>query len=121
MISLSRNQWRYLAAAGLFLFHQLAERCWSWRHPWIDHYLDDLLALPLLLGLWQWERRWLHGLPRLNGEEIVLFTLICAALFELGFPYWTPAFTADAWDVVAYLLGSFLFWWYNRPYSRVKA
>ncbi|MCB0635111.1 MAG: hypothetical protein KDC54_00755 [Lewinella sp.] len=100
-------------AAAIFLLHQLFERLLHWRHALLDGYLDDLLALPLILGLWQWERRWLWGTARLQGAEIVSATLLLTTLFEIGFPYWSDSFTADGWDVVAYFIGAWLFWKVN--------
>lgn len=64
--------------------------------------------MPLVLGLIEWEwSRW-FGKKRLRPIEVALLTVLLALLFEWGFPSWSPGFTADAWDVLAYSVGSVL-------------
>ncbi len=91
--------------------------------PFLDNHLDPFVGVPVLLGLAQAERRfvtgWLaaHGYPslrgwrRFTGLEVVVMTLVLAAVFEGLFPLLDDRQTRDAWDIVAAGLGGLVFWW----------
>jgi hypothetical protein len=98
----------YLSAALIFLLHQWLQKGMGIAIPLADQYLDPLLCMPLLLGVWQWEKQWLFG-HRISATEIWVLTLILALLFELVFPWLTPKFTADWWDALLYFAGTTLF------------
>lgn len=66
--------------------------------------------MPLLLGLWNWERQYWWDLPPLDTLTIVMATLLACIVFEWGYAYWSTAFTFDWWDMVAYCAGSYVFW-----------
>lgn len=99
----------------LLSMHQLIQRGFNAKVGLLDDYLDPLLCLPILLGLWLAERRMIFRVPRLSGLEVVVAGLVLAVLFEEGFPQWQPAFTRDWWDYLAYAAGGTWFWWAINP------
>ncbi|WP_157472255.1 hypothetical protein [Neolewinella persica] len=83
----------------------------GWSTPWVDAYLDPLLALPILLGLLLFERRLIFRIQRLSLLEVCLVSIVLMLIFEEGFPRWEPAFVRDYYDYIAYLFGSVYFWY----------
>ena len=78
----------------------------------IDSYLDNVLAMPVILSLLLAERRVLFkrsGNYTLPVWEIVLATAYIALITEVVFPMVSSRFTADWLDIVFYSAGSFLF------------
>lgn len=90
----------------LFTGHQYLQKGLDIHTPLLHAYLDPLLAMPILLGLLDWERNWRYGALPLQVWEIIAITIGFSILFEWGFPYWDQRFIADGYDVMAYGLGS---------------
>lgn len=90
----------------LFTGHQYLQKGLDIHLPLLHAYLDPLLAMPILLGLLDWERKWRYEAPPLRVWEIIALTIGFALLFEWGFPHWDQRSIADGYDVVAYSLGS---------------
>ncbi|TXF86024.1 hypothetical protein FUA23_20015 [Neolewinella aurantiaca] len=105
------------SAAMIVVAHQVVQYGLDWQIPVLDAYLDPLLCLPVLLGLWLTERQWLFSTERLGNLEVVVAGLALAILFEEGFPRWQPAFVRDWWDYLAYAVGGTWFWWFINPKS----
>ncbi len=101
--------------AALVLAHQIGQYGLGLKLGVVDGYLDPLLCLPVLLGLWLAERRMIFRQHRLSGLEVVVAGLALAVLFEEGFPRWQPAFVRDWWDYLAYAVGGIWFWWMINP------
>lgn len=99
----------------LVVLHQCLQYGLGFKLGWLDGYLDPLLCLPILLGLWLTERRVIFRIPRLSGLEVLIAGLALALLFEEGFPRWQPAFVRDWWDYPAYVVGGLWFWWRINP------
>ncbi len=80
--------------------------------PLASSYADDLLCLPLVLGLVLWAHRRLLGrgsayiLPRAHG---LLTLLLFACYFEVLLPRWKSSAIADPWDLLMYALGYLVF------------
>ena len=85
----------------------------------LDSYLDAFLSMPILLGLILQERQ-LFINKFVSPEnpnnysfskiEIILATTFFAIIFEEGFPKWSPHFTKDYWDYIAYIGGALIFY-----------
>ncbi len=80
--------------------------------PMAASYADDLICLPMVLGLVLWAHRRLLGkgagyvLPRRHG----LLTLLFFAVYFEGFlPHWSGAAVADFWDLLMYGVGLVVF------------
>ena len=102
-----------LLLACLAIGHQILQKGFDIFLPLAHCYLDDVLAMPLLLAVWRWERRWWWQIPILRKRDILLFTLFLFFLFEIVLPQYSTAYTADWWDGLAYLVGAILFWWWQ--------
>jgi hypothetical protein len=106
-------------ASLLFALHQLSQKWWQLSLPFADHYLDPLLCMPILLGIWQWEQQLLYK-RSLTPADIWTATAALSVLFEVGFPYFSPGFTADWIDVILYFTGSALFLFTRGTYNSTK-
>ena len=114
----------FIICCLLFLLHQLLQKVFHLPIPIFDAYLDSFLSMPIVLTLLVVERRLLfkRGTSyRLNALDVVIVTLFVACIAELAFPAFSVRFTADWWDVVAYGLGSVLFYFTinGYPYSKL--
>ena len=95
---------------GAFLLHQLIQKGFGVDITFVHDYIDPLLSIPIMLGVWVVERDYLFGRGRLTLLETMVGTVFLALVFELLFPYLSSAFTYDPWDFLAYGLGGVLFW-----------
>ena len=102
----------------LFLIHQLLQKGFGIYLPFLHAYLDPFLAMPILLGIFDWERHWRYGAEPLRVWEVVVVTIVFSILFEWYFPRWNARFTADWWDVVAYGLGTAIYVWTGERSNR---
>ncbi len=93
----------------LFFAHQFTQKVLHLPIPWADGYLDPLLCMPILLGGYRLEQRWLFGRQRLSLFEVLAITALLSFIFEWIFPRFSSGFTTDWWDVAAYFAGAFLF------------
>lgn len=75
-----------------------------------DCYLDPLLLMPIILPLRSWELMALGKRKhKLAIKNVLKYTLSVSFIGEVVFPFFSPEFTADIWDVVAYFAGSVLY------------
>jgi hypothetical protein len=100
------KRWLFWCCLLLFALHQLLQKGFGIHLPFLHAYLDPFLSMPILLGLFDWERRWRYGAAPLQVWEIAVLTLLFTLLFEWGFPRWNPRFVSDGYDAIAYGLGS---------------
>ncbi len=104
----------FVSAIFLFLAHQLAQKVLQLPIPWADNYLDTLLCMPILLGGYLLEQRWLLGRQRLPLLEVIVITALLSFVFEYLFPRFSSGFTADRWDVAAYFAGALAFYLFQE-------
>ncbi|GGG02950.1 hypothetical protein [Pontibacter amylolyticus] len=97
--------------AAVYLGHLV----WRWlelpRPWWVQHYLDDLLCLPLVLTVTLFILRFFYG-PQLRISWYhVAFTAIYFSLaFEVFFPKFMPRYTSDWVDAALYAVGGVVFY-----------
>lgn len=80
-------------------------------HPLINNYFNDLLCIPIVLKIGLCSVRYIKSDKRLKLPlplQIVV-TLLYVVYFEAILPHINDRYTADVWDVVAYLVGLLLF------------
>ena len=96
----------------LFLLHQFTQKIANVSIPFADNYLDNLLAMPILLSCLLAERRWFLKQETyvFSLLEVSTMVLVMSFIFEGLFPYWSKDFTRDYWDVVAYIMGGLFFY-----------
>jgi len=103
----------FVMNAAVFVAHQLMQKILAIRQPFADSYLDDIVAMPIILSLLMTEKNWRNKKPLsrpLNNWYIIATTIYLAFVAEVAFPYFSRRFTPDIWDVACYGLGSFLFY-----------
>ena len=105
-----RYQLTLIFLLGLAIGHQFLQKGFGISIPFLHCYLDDFLAMPLLLAIWRWERNWWWRIPKLKKRDIFFFNLMMILVFELTLPSYSPAYTSDWADGLAYGMGSVLFW-----------
>lgn len=96
-----------------FVIHQLLQKILHINLPWLDHYLDPLLCMPILLTLLLAERRHLfykNNNYQLSLKEVMIALIILSVLFEVVFPKLSSKFTADWGDIITYIIGSSFFY-----------
>lgn len=110
----------WLLAAGLLLGHQVLQRGLGVQVPFVDDYLDPVLAVPVLVGLARAEHRYVFGEAwrGFGPWELAGLTLGIALVGELVFPWLDPAGqTYDGWDFVGYGVGGVLSWGWGEVFG----
>lgn len=102
----------FLVACVLFSIHQVIEKILCHPIPLLDNYLDTLLCMPIFLGCLLIERRWLYKKPNFTftAFEVGFMLIVLSIIFEIVFPWLSPNFTADWWDVLLYAVGGIVFY-----------
>jgi hypothetical protein len=99
----------------LFLIHQIIEKSGGFSIPIFHSYLDDLLCMPIILGLSTQIIQWIHpvrGLYFLDRNAIIITVLFYSILFEVILPFLNPSiYTADWVDIIMYSIGAILFYY----------
>lgn len=103
----------FIICCLLFALHQLLQRGLHISLPLIDNYLDNLLAMPIILTFLLVERRILFRRGkgyRLSAMDVVMATVYIVIIAEVIFPLFSDSFVTDWWDVIFYALGSLIYW-----------
>ncbi len=78
--------------------------------PFLDGWLNDLTAMPILLFLGMELRNLIIQNPKpLNNANILYTFVLLSIYFEIYLPTKSTAYTADMWDTVMYGIGMFYF------------
>ncbi len=102
----------FIISSTFFLLHQVLQYLFRINLPLADAYLDNLVAMPIILTLLLAERRHIfrkghsYQLPHL---EIILATLYVSAVSEWLFPCLSNLFTFDPLDFAFFFLGSAIY------------
>jgi hypothetical protein len=102
----------FIVSTLFFLLHQWTQHVFKIKMLFADAYLDNLLAMPIILTLLRAERSYLFkkgASYRLTILDIILTTVYIAVLSELLFPILSPRFTFDWLDFVFFFAGAALF------------
>ncbi len=106
-------------SAVIFWLTYLAEYFRVFTFSLIHSYLDDLLAMPVILTLAvAVQRQWVYRRPdyTLSKIQVSFAVLYVSVLFEGILPVISPKYTRDGWDILAYIMGGFIFFRFiNRP------
>jgi hypothetical protein len=115
MLGLSRFFWFCLI---LFTVNQFIERAGIFI-PIVHSYLDDLLCAGIVLGtalFVQQQLTFKHPEYTLPIKNLVFFVVWYSFLFEVLFPSMDKRHHADPWDILAYVIGTWLFATFgNKP------
>jgi hypothetical protein len=99
----------FITSCILFIVHQLLQHVFKINIPLADEYLDNLLAMPIILPLLLVERRYLFkrgSTYRLPLLESILATIYVSLISELLFPLLSSRFTFDWLDFVFFFAGA---------------
>lgn len=109
----------FLACCLLFIAHQVTQKMLDISIPLADSYLDNLVAMPIILTILLAERQWLFRRGRdyrLTPMEIVVATAYISLISEVVFPMVSSSFRFDWIDILLYAFGSLLFHFFiNKP------
>ncbi len=94
-----------------FIVHQILQLGFNLAIPFIDSYLDPFLFLPIILGLYLQERRWVlqDNFYMLDTFSFLGISLILCVLVEVVYPYLNHGYIFDIYDIPAYGVGSVYF------------
>ncbi len=103
----------FLLPCILFWLNQYMERIQGLFIPYVHSYFDDLLALPVVLGITLQVFRWIHPLKNhfvFTHTQVMVGFVYFSFLFEGLLPMWSSTYTRDFWDVLCYFFGTVWFY-----------
>jgi hypothetical protein len=103
----------FIICAALFITHQAMQKVCGLHFPLIDNYLDNLLAMPIILTLLLAERIVLFKKEKnyqLPSATIIITTLYIIVITEIIFPLLSDKYSGDWTDAVFYCIGAALFY-----------
>lgn len=105
-----KSPWFYVPLIA-FIFHQVFQLGFRAELPIIDDFLDPFLFLPIILGLYLQERRWvlMDNLYVLDKFSLYGLSLILCVLVEVVYPYLNDGYTFDIYDFPSYGAGAVYF------------
>lgn len=98
----------------LFWINQYFERIQGLYIPYVHAYLDDLLAMPVVLGITLQAFRWFHPLKDrfiFTKTHVVIAVVYFSLIFEVILPMKSDTYTRDWWDVLCYAIGAVAFYY----------
>lgn len=99
----------FLICVLLATVNQTIEKGFGVFIPIIHSYLDDLLCFPIVLTLGLAMYRYFKPDYKLSRLHIWPVVLIYSIYFEWYLPQNSTAYTADALDILMYVLGALIF------------
>ena len=103
----------FIVCMVLLALHQFQQYVLKLSVPVADAYLDNLLAMPILLFLLVAERRLLFkrgAYYQLSMAEVVLATLYVSVISELLFPLLSSRFVFDWMDFLFFFIGAAIYY-----------
>lgn len=92
--------------------------------PFINGYIDDAIAIPVIANLGLWFQRVAvikNNYYVLSKWHVVFITVYVALIFEGLLPWLSKAYTADWIDVLLYIIGGVFFYRVmNKPLAEVR-
>lgn len=121
-MSVFKNPYFFLPLL-LFAGNQVLEKSLGIFVPWIHAYLDDLMAMPVILGITLQIYRWIHPQKdffSFKKQQVWVALIYVSLVFEAFLPWVSTDYRSDSWDVVCYAMGAFLFYKkINQPDQRI--
>ncbi|AEL25435.1 hypothetical protein Cycma_1681 [Cyclobacterium marinum DSM 745] len=99
----------------LFWANQYLEKIKGLFLPFLHSYLDDLLAIPVVLGITLQAFRWMHQDHQqmiFTKKQIIIGLIYFGLLFEGLLPAWSLVYVRDPMDLVCYSIGAIYFWFF---------
>ncbi|MGI8601197.1 MAG: hypothetical protein ACR2KB_18225 [Chitinophagaceae bacterium] len=98
----------FLICLLVFILHQVSQYIFKIPLPFLNNYLDNFLAMPVILSLLLAEKKYIYKQKdqKLSLIFVIIATLYIALVTEWLFPFLSERFTTDCYDLVFYSLGS---------------
>ena len=96
----------------VFWINQYVEKTLGVFIPYVHSYLDDGMAMPVVLGLALQVYRWIHPLKdrfAFTKVQILVGVAYFSFIFEVMLPIWSSTYIRDPLDVLFYMLGAVWF------------
>lgn len=96
----------------IFILHQVSQYIFKIQIPFLNNYLDNFLAMPIILTLLLAEKKYIYKQKdqKLNLSFVILATIYVALVTEWLFPLLSDRFTTDWTDLIFYALGCFFYY-----------
>lgn len=120
LMTVFKNPFFFISAL-LFWINQGAEKLFGQTPSFIRSYQDDLLAMPVILGVTLQIFQWIHPLKsqfRFTWVQCLVGFLYVSVAFEGVLPIYSETYTRDYWDIVFYAIGTFGFYKLINPKAR---
>lgn len=104
----------FIFSCLLFWINQYLEKIQEIYIPYVHAYLDDLLAMPVVLGITLQAFRWFHPLKDqyiFTKIHIILAVVYFSLIFEVILPMKSDTYTRDWWDILCYAIGALAFYY----------
>ncbi|HLU90748.1 MAG TPA: hypothetical protein VKZ51_13000 [Cyclobacteriaceae bacterium] len=114
----------FILSCVLFWVNQYLEKVRQIFIPFVHSYLDDLLLMPVALGITLQIYRWIHPAKEkfaFTKVQIAVAVIYFSILFEGLLPLWSDLYTRDLLDVVFYSIGAVLFYFLINNRRTVRA
>lgn len=115
----------YFSAAcfAVFLVNLLLVKSRLQLPEFFTSYLNDLLCLPVVLGICLLVIRKFSKNKQLQISLFSVFSLaaLYSVYFEIYLPEVTERYTADVFDVFLYFVGALLFYLFQKPNEKQEA
>lgn len=87
---------------------------------WIQFYLADILALPIICTISLKALQWIKNDATLylSSSKIFVTTIYLCIFFEWFLPKFSTKYISDLNDCIAYLIGGVIFWIYQKYYIK---
>ena len=112
-----RNRF-FLVCLGSFLLFHVSELL-GYDNPFLSSYLDDVLAMPLILTTILFTHRFFLEKNQnycLPVSHIIVSVIFISLVFEILLPGFSGRYTRDFFDIILYSIGAVLFKiWINIP------
>ena len=108
------TRWWFLLFSAVALINRYYIR--PSGNTFMDGYLNDFLAMPVLFQLCKGTLRILYqdSKKQLNTPQIFVGCIIVSIFFEIIFPQFNPKASADLGDALAYAAGTICFFYIQK-------
>lgn len=115
----------FIISCLIFWINQYIERIQGLYIPYVHAYLDDLLAMPVVLGITLQAFRWFHPLKErfiFSKTHVIIAVFYFSLIFEVILPMKSSTYTRDWWDVLCYAIGAAAFYfWINKEEKYISS
>ncbi len=98
----------------LVVIHYFIENIFNIYNVYIDSYLDDCLAIPIILGITFFIETEILKKPNNyihNKAQIIFTVLTLSILFEWILPKHSSLYVADGFDLLCYCFGAIIYYY----------